>query len=69
MSYGIAVWGLTHKTLINTVFPIQKEIVKAATFSDTTVHSDPIFSRLGLLKVGDISNFSFCLSCMTVTMD
>ena len=54
VSYGIAVWGLTHKTLINTVFLIQKKILKAVTFSDTTVHSDPTFSRLRLLKVGDI---------------
>ena len=66
VSYGIAIWGLTHKTLINTVFLIQKKILKAVTFSDTTVHSDPIFSRLGLLKVGDIFQLqllSFMYDC------
>ena len=54
VSYGIAVWGLTNKTFINTVFIIQKKILKAITFSDMNAHSDPIFSKLGLLKVGDI---------------
>ena len=66
VSYGIAVWGLTHKTVIYTVFLIQKKILKAVTFSDTTVHSDPIFSRLGLLKVGDIFQLqllSFMYDC------
>ena len=41
-------------------------ILKAVTFSDTTVHSDPIFSRLGLLKVGDIFQrqlLSFMYDC------
>ena len=66
MFYGIAVWDLTHKTVINTVFLIQKKILKAVTFSDTTVHSDPTFSRLGLLKVGDIFQLqllSFMYDC------
>ena len=54
VSYGLAVWGLTYETLINTVFIIQKKIIKAVNFSDMTAHSDPIFSKLGLLKVGDI---------------
>ena len=47
-------------------FLIQKKILKAVTFSDTTVHSDPIFSRLGLLKVGDIFQLqllSFMYDC------
>ena len=35
-------------------FLIQKKILKAVTFSDTIVHSDPIYFRLGLLAVGDI---------------
>ena len=66
VSYGIAVWGLTHKKVINTVFLIQKKILKAVTFSDMTVHSDPIFSRLGLLKVADIFQLqllSFMYDC------
>ena len=52
--------------MINNVFLIQKKILKAVTFSDTTVHSDPIFSRLGPLKVGDIFQLqllSFMYDC------
>ena len=66
VSYVIAVSGLTNKTVINTVFLIQKKILKAVTFSDMIVHSDPIFSRLGLLKVGDIFQLqllSFMYDC------
>ena len=54
MSYGIAVWDLTHQALINNDFIIQKKILKVVTFSDMTIHSDPIFSKLQLLKVDDI---------------
>ena len=43
--------GLTHKTLINTVFIIQKKILKAVTFSDMTVHSD-LFFKAGTAKDG-----------------
>ena len=34
-----------------------------------TTHLDPIFSKLGLLKVADIFQLQFCFLCMIVTMD
>ena len=62
VSYGIALWGITQKTLINTVFIIQKKTLKVVSFSAMTVHSD----KLGLLKVGDIFQLqllSFMYDC------
>ena len=47
-------------------FIIQKKILKAVTFSDMTVHSNLIFSKLGLLKVGNIFQLqllSFMYDC------
>ena len=47
-------------------FSYSKKVLKAVTFNDTTIHSDPIFSRLGLLKVGDIFQLqllSFMYDC------
>ena len=47
-------------------FHSSEENIKSVTFSDMTVHSNPIFSKLGLLKVGDIFQLqllSFMYDC------
>ena len=44
----------------------EENIESCYSFSDMTVHSDPIFSKLGLLKVGDIFELqllSFMYDC------
>ena len=46
VSYGISVWGFTHKTYVQKIYLTQKKIIKVMTFSEKTDHSNPLFSRL-----------------------
>ena len=60
-------WGLTYPTLPNPVFILQKRDVKAMTFSDIITPSLPLFNKLQLLRLTDISNFqlaSFVFECV-----
>ena len=63
LSYGVQVWGLTYPTLLNPVFILQKEAVKAMTFCDIITPSLPLFNKLQLLRLTDISNLQFELFC------
>ena len=65
--YGIHVWGLTYPTYFETVFILQKRILKAITFSDIMTHALPIFRRLELLQLQDIHELqvaSFVYDCI-----
>ena len=54
ISYGIAVWGFTHKNLCTKIFLLQKKIVRVMTFASKTDHSDPIFANLEVIKIDGI---------------
>ena len=60
-------WGLTYPALLNPVFILQKNAVKAVTFSDIITPSLPLFNKLQLLRLTDISNLqlaSFVFECV-----
>ena len=58
ISYGIAVWDLTHPTIFEPLCKIQKKVVRAITLSDKYSHSSPLFHNLELLKVRDIHSLN-----------
>ena len=66
VSYGIAVWGFTHKTYVQKNFLLQKKIVRVVTFASKTDHTDPIFTNLEFLKIDGIRQLqllSFVYDC------
>ena len=58
ISYGIAVWSLTHPTILDPLCKIQKKVVRAITLSDKYSHSSPLFRNLELLKLRDIHSLN-----------
>ena len=67
LSYGISVWGLTYPSLIDSIFVIQKKVIRAITFNKGTAHSTPIFDRIQILKLYQIFQLqilSFVFECI-----
>ena len=69
IQYGIVVWGLTHKSYLNSIYIIQKIVIKAMTFSDVMSQSapPPLFHQLEILKLQDIhilQTVSFVYNCV-----
>ena len=63
MLYGVTVWGVASKTLLNPIHILQKKIVRMATFNDNypdvpgpLCHTPPLFYQLKLLNIFDIFN-------------
>ena len=52
--YGIAVWGLTHPYLIDSIFVIQKNVVRTIMFKKRNEHSNPLFGSLQTLKLEQV---------------
>ena len=52
LNFGILTWGFS----CNRIFKLQKKAVRIISNSKYNAHTDPIFKRLGLLKVHDIFN-------------
>ena len=53
-AYGISVWGLTHKSLLDPIIVSQKKIIRVICFRKPTVHAEPLFKELNLLKIRKI---------------
>ena len=51
------VWGLACKTYMNTLFLLQKRIIRIIAGVNRRSHTDPIFKGLKLLKCNDISSY------------
>ena len=67
IQYGIFVWGLTHKSYLNSVYIIQKRVIKANTFNDVMSQSGPLFHQLEILKLQDahiLQTVSFVFNCV-----
>ena len=66
LTYGAEVWTLSNKTLLNSIHTIQKKLVRIMTFNNKRndnfqyPHSDPLFKKLGILKIQDIKKL--CLT-------
>ena len=70
VSYGITVWGLTYKSLVQKIIVIQKKIFRVMTFNKLNAHTNPIFIQLEFLKIEDIRQFqllSFVYDCLNKT--
>ena len=65
--YGIVVWGLTHKSYLNSIYIIQKRVIKAVTLNDVMPQSGPLFHQLENLKLQDVhilQTVSFVFNCV-----
>ena len=66
LTYGAEVWTLSTKTLLNSIFIMQKKLVRIMTFNNKRddnfqyPHSDPLFKQLNILKIHDIQKL--CLT-------
>ena len=54
LSYGIALWGVANYTLLQKVYLLQKRAIRAITRSEYLAHTDPLFTKLKILKMNDI---------------
>ena len=54
LSYGISIWGVANKTLLEKVFLLQKKAIRAITKSDFLAHTDPLFKKLRITKLNDL---------------
>ena len=65
--YGIVVWGVASECFMNLVSVQQKMVIRAITFNDSSSPSEPLFLKLGLLKLDDIFKLqlvSFVYACI-----
>ena len=59
-------WSLTHPTILDCLFRLQKRVVRAISFKDIYAHSALLFYKLKLLKLFDIQTLnllSFVYEC------
>ena len=54
ISYGISVWGLTHPTVLDPLYKLQKKVVRAITLNNKYTHTTPLSYNLRLLKINEI---------------
>ena len=66
VSYGIAVWALTHKSLLDPIAVSQKKILRIMNFKEPNSHTEPLFAQLQFLKIRDMHELqllSFMYDC------
>ena len=66
-SYGVSVWGSTYPMYTDSIFILQKTILKIITFNKVTVSSAPLFDSLQILKLRDLFKLqviSFVYECL-----
>ena len=57
LTYCIEVWGNTSKLHLDSLFLMQKKVVRVITSAGYTAHTDPLFANLQLLKLSQIYSF------------
>ena len=60
--YGISAWGMTHATVVNSLYKSQKKVDGAVTFNNKYTHITPLSHNLRLLKINEIHSLKLlCL--------
>ena len=55
LTYSSITWRNTYPTTLQPLITLQKKAVRIISFSDFNSHSSPLFRKLGLLKLGDLT--------------
>ena len=66
VSYGIAVWALTYKLLLDPIIASQKKIIRIMNFKEPNSHTEPLFAQVQFLKIRDVHELqllSFMYDC------
>ena len=54
LTYCVEVWGCASKCHLNSLFLLQKKILRIMTFSPYLAHTDPLFKNLEILPIDKI---------------
>ena len=54
LTYCVEVWGCASKCHLNSLFLMQKKILRTRTFSPYLAHTDPLFKSLEILPIDKI---------------
>jgi len=52
--YAVPIWGNAANISIDTIYKLQKRVVRYITFKDSHTHSAPLFKSLNILNIQDI---------------
>ena len=52
--YGSLAWSFTNQRNIDRITKIQKRFIRILTFAPFDAHTNPLFSKLGIIKVEDV---------------
>lgn len=60
LSYNIIIWGKTHSYLLDSLFVMQKRIVRNIAAAPFLAHTTPLFREFSILKIPDIFKYAVC---------
>jgi len=66
-SYGTMIWADPNNSNIDSIFLLQKRVIRTCTNSLWLDHTDPLFVKLHTLKIYDNTNYNSRLSCFSST--
>jgi len=52
--YAVPIWGNAADNFIDSIYKLQKRVVRYITFKDSRTHSAPLFNSLNILNIRDI---------------
>ena len=61
MMYGCQIWGQNKNNAVKKFFKLQKNALRIITFSDFRASTNPLFKKLGILKISDDITLQNCL--------
>ena len=61
LQYCNIIWGAAKANTIDKLYIMQKRAIKLCTNSKRTTHSDPLFAKLGMLKLSEINKYQTAL--------
>lgn len=60
-SYGAMIWADPNNTCLDSLFLLQKRVIRSCTISPWLAHTDPLFATLKTLKIYDIYKFQLAV--------